>query len=68
MIQDISDSKVNSVHYESDDLDEFTYRSLSRAAVLSVVFAFFGLLAWISPVLLFLAAVGLVFGIIALRN
>ena len=68
MIQDIIDSKVNSVHYESDDLDEFTYRSLSRAAVLSVVFAFFGLLAWISPVLLFLAVIGLVFGIIALRN
>ncbi len=68
MNQATTNSQVNETQYETDESDEFTYRSLSRAAVLSLVFAFFGLLAWISPILLFLAAIGLVFGIVAIRN
>jgi hypothetical protein len=52
--------------YEADE--EFTYKSLSRAAVLSVAFGVIGLLAWISPILLFFPLCGVVFGFIAFRN
>ncbi len=63
-------SEAQSVDYGSpeEDSDEFTYKSLSRAAMLCIVFGLFGLLAWISPLLLFLPAVGLLFGVVALAN
>jgi hypothetical protein len=48
--------------------DEFSYQSLSRAAVLSMAFGLLGLLAWISPLLLFLPLLGLVFAFVAFRN
>ncbi|MEI8212587.1 MAG: DUF4190 domain-containing protein [Planctomycetota bacterium] len=48
--------------------DEYAYRSVSRAAVLGLVFGLLGLLSWYSPLLLVLSAIGLLFGVIALRN
>jgi Protein of unknown function (DUF3299) len=66
MSQDISDS--NETQYAVEDSDDFVYKSLSRAAMLSLVFGLFSLLAWISPMLLFLPAIGLVFGIVAISN
>ena len=69
MTQAISDSHAIDVNYDViDDSDDFAYKSLSRAGVLSLVFGLFGLLAWISPLLLFLPAIGFVFGLVALRN
>jgi len=69
MNQAISDSKATEAnYYVSDDSEDFTYKSLSRAGVLCLVFGLFGLLAWISPLLLFLPAIGLFFGLVALRN
>ena len=69
MTQAISNSYAVDVDYDvSDDSDDFAYKSLSRAGVLSLVFGLFGLLAWISPLLLFLPAIGFVFGLVALRN
>lgn len=50
------------------ETDDYTYRSVSRAAVLSLVFALLGLLSWYSPMLLILSLVGLVFSLVALRN
>ena len=67
MSQAISDPQSSSsTPYQQDD--EFAYKSMSRAAVLSFAFGLFGLLAWISPLLLFLPACGVVFGIVAFRN
>lgn len=51
----------------SDEL-EYGYRSVSRAAVLSLVFGLLGLLSWYSPLLLFLCAVGAIFALVAFRN
>ncbi|MEQ1830052.1 MAG: DUF3299 domain-containing protein [Pirellula sp.] len=53
---------------EFQEDDEFNYQSLSRAAVLSIAFGLFGLLAWISPLLMFLPLLGLVFALAAFRN
>lgn len=54
--------------FDGEEPEEFAYRSLSRAAVLSLVFSLMGLLAWISPLLLFLPACAVVFGVVAIRN
>jgi len=64
----VSESQVDEYRSAEEDSDEFAYKSLSRAAMLGLVFGLFGLLAWISPLLLFLPAIGLVFGFIALGN
>ncbi|MFN9985990.1 MAG: hypothetical protein ACK52S_10600, partial [Pirellula sp.] len=48
--------------------DDYGYRSVSRAAVLCLVFALMGLLSWYSPLLLLLPAVALFFGLIAFGN
>lgn len=61
-------SQTNEASYSNNDSDDFAYKSLSRAGTLSLVFGLFGLLAWISPLLLFLPLVGFVFGVVSLRN
>jgi len=66
MNQDTSDA--NDAQYAERDSDDFVYKSLSRAAMLSLVFGLFSLLAWISPMLLFLPVIGLVFGFVGLGN
>lgn len=48
--------------------DDYGYRSVSRAAVLSVVFALLGGLSWYFPLLTILSAIGLLFALVALRN
>jgi len=48
--------------------DDYGYRSVSRAAVLSVVFAILGFSSWFAPLLTMLSIAGLVFALIALRN
>lgn len=48
--------------------DDYSYRSVSRAAVLGLVFAALGLLSWYFPLLLVLSAVGLVCALVAFRN
>jgi len=66
MTQAILDSEIGSekiVQYES----ELEYRSMSRAAVLGLIFGLFGLLAWISPMLVFLPMCGVVFSLLAFR-
>jgi len=50
------------------EFDDYAYRSLSRAAVIGVVFGLLGLLSWYFPLLLALSAVGLFSSLIALRN
>jgi hypothetical protein len=47
------------------DADHYDYRSVSRTAVLSVVFAALGLLSWYSPLLLFFPVLGIVFAFIS---
>jgi hypothetical protein len=49
-------------------LDDYGYRSVSRAAVLSLVFALLGCLSWYFPLLTLLPAIGLVFALVAFRN
>ena len=66
MTQDISDSEE--AQYVAEDSDDFVYKSLSRAAMLSLIFGLFSLLAWISPMLLFLPVIGLTFGLVGLSN
>lgn len=66
MTEDISDS--SDTQYAEEDSEDFVYKSLSRAAMLSLVFGLFSLLAWISPMLLFLPIIGLVFGFVGLSN
>jgi hypothetical protein len=66
MTQDISDSEE--AQYVAEDSDDFVYKSLSRAAMLSLIFGLFSLLAWISPMLLFLPVIGLTFGFAGLSN
>ena len=56
MTQAISESQVDDYVGSGEDSEEFSYKSLSRAAMLSLVFGLFGLLAWISPLLLFSAS------------
>jgi hypothetical protein len=48
--------------------EEYGYRSVSRAAVLSLVFALLGLLSWYFPLLTILSGVGLFFALIAFRS
>ena len=48
--------------------DEYSYTSLSRAAVLSLVFGILGLLSWYSPLLLFLSLLGAIFALVAFSN
>ncbi len=59
--------------YEDDLIDEtddefVPYRAISKAAVLSLVFAVLSLLALLFPTLLVLPAIGLIFGFVAHRN
>ena len=61
-------SQTDEADYANEESDDFAYKSLSRAGTLSLVFGVFGFLAWISPLLLFLPAVGFVFGVVSLRN
>ncbi len=61
-------SQADDAIYTNDSSDEFAYKSVSRAATLSIVFGLFGLLSWISPLLLFLPLIGFVFGVVAIRN
>lgn len=68
MSQAISESQVEEYRSTDEDSDDFSYRSISRAAMLCLVFGLFGLLAWISPLLLFMPAIAAVFGFIALAN
>lgn len=48
--------------------DDYHYRAISRAAVLSLVFGLLGQLAWFFPELVVLCAVGLLFTLVAFRN
>ncbi|XZE20208.1 DUF4190 domain-containing protein [Pirellulaceae bacterium SH449] len=48
--------------------DNFDYKALSRAAVISVIFALFGLLAWESPYLIVLPAAAVVLALMGLRT
>lgn len=64
-----STSQIDSTQIESlPYADEYGYTSLSRAAVLSLVFGIMGLLSWYSPLLLFLSLLGGVFALIALSS
>lgn len=60
---------TQSFSVEADEAgDDYGYRSVSRAAVLGVVFSLLGLLSWVSPLLLILSFVGLLFSLVAFRN
>jgi hypothetical protein len=48
--------------------DEYSYRSVSRAAVLSVVFGVLGLASWYFPEITVFSLAGLVFALVAVRN
>ena len=67
MTQATLESPISSESIVQDETD-LDYRSMSRAAVLGLVFGLFGLLAWISPMLLFLPACGLIFSLLAFRS
>jgi hypothetical protein len=54
--------------FDSSDDSDFNYRSLSRAAVLSVVFGLFGILAWLTPLMIFLPICAIVFAYSAFGN
>lgn len=66
MNQAILEPRISSEPIDPD-APELDYRSMSRAAVLSFVFGLFGLLAWMSPLLMFLPLCGLVFSLLAFR-
>ncbi len=71
MAQPIVEQRIEQIYTDTsaDELgEEYSYKSVSRAAVLSATFALMGLLAWVSPLLLFLPALGLIFGLVAVRN
>jgi hypothetical protein len=67
MSQTITQPQIGRAYDEADS-DEFSYKSLSRAALLSLAFGLMGVLSWISPLLLFLSACGVIFGVVAFRN
>ena len=48
--------------------DEYAYSSVSRAAVLSLVFSLLGLLSWYSPLLLFPSVLACIFALVAFGN
>lgn len=51
----------------SDDA-EFTYKALSRAAILATSFGVMGLMAWVAPLLTFLPLLAVIFAIAAFKN
>lgn len=56
------------VSLKSHHEQEFQYRSVSKAAVASLVFAILGLTAFLSPIFVLLPALGTGFGFLALAN
>lgn len=62
------DLEQSSQRFQDDYSDEYGYTSLSRAAVLSLVFGILGLLSWYSPLLLFLSTLGAIFALVAFAN
>lgn len=62
------DLQQASQRYQDDYSDEYGYTSLSRSAVLSLVFGILGLLSWYSPLLLFLSTLGAIFAVVAFAN
>lgn len=64
----MSTASSQSQQYEETYSDEYNYTSLSRAAVLSLVFGILGLLSWYSPLLLFLSMLGALFALAAYAN
>jgi len=62
------DLQESSQRYRDAYSDEYGYTSLSRAAVLSLVFGILGLLSWYSPLLLFLSTLGAIFALFAFAN
>jgi len=57
--------------FQSNDgglMDDFSYRAVSRAAVLSTAFSVIGLLSWISPLLVVIPLLAVVFGFVGLSK
>jgi hypothetical protein len=48
--------------------DDYSYRAVSRTAVLSLVFGLLGQTAWFFPELVVLCAIGLIFAVVAFRS
>jgi hypothetical protein len=67
MTQAILDSRPDTESTLQND-SELDYRSMSRAAVLGLVFGLFGLMAWFSPMLIFLPVCGVIFSLLAFRT
>jgi hypothetical protein len=65
--EEIEANRISSQQFDGSE-DDYNYRSVSRAAVLSTVFALLGLLSWEFPLLTILAGMGLLFGLIAIWN
>ena len=65
---------MNSVAFQdqptthSHESDRFQYRSVSKAAISSLVFAVFGLTSFVSPIFVVLPALGVGLGLVALAN
>ncbi|MFO0011257.1 MAG: DUF3299 domain-containing protein [Planctomycetota bacterium] len=68
MATSISDEVNRSSGQFDGTEDEYNYRSVSRAAVLSVVFGLLGLFSWYFPEVTVLSLAGLVLTLVALRN
>jgi hypothetical protein len=57
------------IEYPSSlDDTEFTYKALSRAAILATTFGVMGLMAWVSPLLVFLPLLAVIFAFVAFGN
>lgn len=65
--EEVDPKRISAPHFEGTE-DDYNYRSVSRAAVLSVVFAVLGFLSWYFPELTVLSLVGLIFGLVSLWN
>jgi hypothetical protein len=65
---------MNSVAFQdqpatrSHESEQFQYRSVSKAAISSLVFAVFGLTSFVSPIFVVLPALGAGLGLVALAN
>ena len=51
-----------------DNDQDLAYRSISKAAVVSVIFAFLGLIGFLAPIFCVIALLGMVFGFIGMMN
>jgi hypothetical protein len=67
-VDNVYTSPLDNVYTSPSGDAEFTYKALSRAAILATTFGVMGLMAWVAPLLSFLPLLAVIFAFAAFGN